>query len=61
MEFDDEDKSLDYNLLYFLSIIRGRNLLKQGYTVLPAELPKLYKRNNIPLHDNIAGSDYLTN
>ncbi|MBN1330765.1 MAG: hypothetical protein JXA54_14935 [Candidatus Heimdallarchaeota archaeon] len=59
LEFDDEDKTVDYNLLYFLSILRSKYLLKQGYNVFVAELPHLYKINNIDVNDNLAGSVLL--
>ncbi|HUT81743.1 MAG TPA: hypothetical protein VMZ29_11125 [Candidatus Bathyarchaeia archaeon] len=59
LEFDDEDQTVDYNLLYFLSILRSKYLLKQGYNVFVAELPHLYKINNIDVNDNLAGSVLL--
>jgi hypothetical protein len=59
MEFDDRDRLLDYNLLYFLSILRGKYLLKHGINTITAELPKLYKLNNIPIHDTYAKSIFL--
>ena len=59
MEFDDKDKILDFNLLYFLSILRGKYLLKQGYMVNTSELPKLYEINEIPIHDTYAQSIFL--
>ena len=59
LEFEDDDKTVDYNLLYFLSIIRSKYLLKQGYNVFVNELPHLYKLNNIEINDNLAGSFLL--
>jgi len=59
LEFDDDDQTVDYNLLYFLSILRNKYLLKQGYNVFVNELPNLYKINNIEINDNLAGSVLL--
>ncbi|MBD3189937.1 MAG: hypothetical protein GF308_04810 [Candidatus Heimdallarchaeota archaeon] len=47
MEFDDTVPSVDYNLLYFLSIIRCRYPLKARYGVWVDEFYKLCKHNNI--------------
>lgn len=47
MEFDDTIPSVDYNLLYFLSIIRCRYPLKARYGVWVDEFYKLCKHNDI--------------
>jgi len=59
MEFDDDDIPFDYNLLYFLSILRQKYLLKSRYGVVVSELPKLYEINEIPISDVVAQTDFI--
>jgi len=59
MEFDDRDIVLDYNLLFFLSVLKCKYLLKSRYAAYVNELPKLYKKNNIPLTDVTAQIVFL--
>jgi len=58
MEIEDE-VPFDYNLLYFLSILRSKYLLRSRYGVLISELPKLYELNNISNVDVIKQTDFL--
>ncbi len=46
-EFKDSKSSLDYNLLFFLSVLNGRFLTKGSYSVRINELEKLYEKNNL--------------
>ncbi len=59
MEFDDEDLPFDNNLLYFLSILRNKFLLKSRYGVVVSELQKLYEINEIPISDVVSQTDFL--
>jgi len=58
MEIED-DVPFDYNLLYFLSILRNKYLLRSRYGVAISELPKLYDLNNISNVDVIKQTDFL--
>jgi len=51
LEFDDTLVTLNPNILFFLSIITGKFLLKARYTVKVNELPKYYELNNIAISD----------
>lgn len=57
----EEDKpiKLDYNLLYFLSIIIGKYLLQARYAVRINEFGKFYRENDIQLTDVKAQTDLL--
>ncbi len=46
-EFEYYSESLDYNLLYFLSLLKGRYLVRANYTVWVNELSKLYEKNKL--------------
>jgi len=59
MEFDDRDITLDYNLLFFLSALKCKYLLKSRYAAYVNELPKLYEKNDIPLTNVSAQIDFL--
>ena len=59
VNIEEKEKYLDYNLLFYLSIIYGKPLLKDGRSIRILELPKLYKLNNISLTDTIAQADFL--
>jgi len=58
MEIED-DIPFDYNLLYFLSILRNRFLLRSRYGVIISELPKLYEKNNISNVDVVKQTDFI--
>jgi hypothetical protein len=58
MEIED-DIPFDYNLLYFLSILRSKYLLRSRYGVAISELPKLYELNDISSVDVIKQTDFL--
>lgn len=58
MEIEDEIP-FDYNLLYFLSILRNKYLLRSRYGVVISELPKLYELNDISNVDVIKQTDFL--
>ncbi|NHJ06086.1 MAG: hypothetical protein EAX90_14765 [Candidatus Heimdallarchaeota archaeon] len=55
----DKPIKLDYNLLYFLSIIIGKYLLQARYAVRINEFEKFYKENNISITDVKAQTDLL--
>jgi hypothetical protein len=59
MEFDDRDLRFDYNILYFLSILKDKYIIKQGYNVLPRQLAGLYEYNNISLSDTESQTYFL--
>lgn len=59
MEFDDDDIPFDYNLLYFLSILRNKYLLKSRYGVMVSELPKLFEVNEMSISDVVAQTDFI--
>ena len=59
MEFDDSQIPIDSNLLFFLSILKGKFLLKGKYMVWVNELPEFYKSNNISLTDLSSQNDFL--
>jgi len=59
MVFDDDPVTFDYNQLYFLSLIKGKFLLKARYSVWVNELTNFYQKNNIPLDDVIPQTDLL--
>jgi len=59
MEFDDGDIPFDYNLLYFLSILRNKYLLKSRYGVMVSELPKFFEANDISISDVVAQTDFI--
>ena len=58
MEIEDEIP-FDYNLLYFLSILRNKYLLRSRYGVVISELSKLYELNDISNVDVIKQTDFL--
>ena len=58
MEIED-DIPFDYNLLYFLSILHNKYLLRSRYGVATSELPKLYEINKISNVDVIKQTDFL--
>ena len=58
-EIEEKSNYLDYNLLYFLSKIRGKSLLKSGRLLQEQELEKLYKMNDIALTDIIAQTELI--
>jgi len=51
--------NLDYNLLYFLSIITGKYLLQARYLIRLNEFKKFYTEKNIPLTDVDMQTDLL--
>ncbi len=51
--------NLDYNLLYFLSVIDLKFLLRARYGVLLNEFKKFYMENNIPITDVNAQTNLL--
>jgi len=55
----DKPIKLDYNMLYFLSIIIGKYLLQARYAVRINEFEKFYKENNISHTDVKAQTDLL--
>ncbi|MHA1187647.1 MAG: hypothetical protein ACTSSK_12390 [Candidatus Heimdallarchaeota archaeon] len=59
MEFDDDDIPFDFNLLYFLSILRNKYLLKSRYGVMVSELPKFFEINNIAISDVVSQTDFI--
>ncbi|MHA1187604.1 MAG: hypothetical protein ACTSSK_12175 [Candidatus Heimdallarchaeota archaeon] len=59
MEFDDDDIPFDYNLLYFLSILKNKYLLKSRYGVIVSELPKFYELNDIAISDVVSQTDFI--
>ncbi|MFW9923067.1 MAG: hypothetical protein ACFFDW_07230 [Candidatus Thorarchaeota archaeon] len=50
---------IDDNLLFFLSIIRGKSLQKARYHMLVSELPLLYEKNKIKISDVDAQTYFL--
>lgn len=58
-EIEEKTKYLDYNLLYFLSKIRGKSLLKSGRLLQEQEMENLYKKNNIALTETIAQTELI--
>ena len=59
LEFDDDDIPFDYNLLYFLSILRNKYLLKSRYGVMVSELPKFFELNDITISDVVSQTDFI--
>ncbi|MHA1442616.1 MAG: hypothetical protein ACTSPK_12265, partial [Candidatus Heimdallarchaeota archaeon] len=59
MEFDDDDIPFDYNLLYFLSILKNKYLLKSRYGVIVSKLPKFYELNDIAISDVVSQTDFI--
>ncbi|MHA1505255.1 MAG: hypothetical protein ACTSPT_08705, partial [Candidatus Heimdallarchaeota archaeon] len=59
MEFDDDDIPFDYNLLYFLSILKNKYLLKSRYGVIVSELPRFYELNDIAISDVVSQTDFI--
>ncbi|NHJ04408.1 MAG: hypothetical protein EAX90_06265 [Candidatus Heimdallarchaeota archaeon] len=59
MEFDDSQIPIDYNLLYFLSFVRGKYLLRGRYSGWVNELPPLFEKNDISISDVVAQNDFL--
>jgi len=58
MEIGD-DVPFDYNLLFFLSILRNKYLLRSRYGVAIAELQKLFELNDISNVDVIKQTDFI--
>ena len=54
--FEFDPYPLDYNLLYFLSLIKGRYLVKGNFAVWVSKLNKLYEKNN---HQNSTQSSQV--
>ncbi|MHA1435680.1 MAG: hypothetical protein ACTSO7_17710, partial [Candidatus Heimdallarchaeota archaeon] len=57
--FNDDDIPFDYNLLYFLSILSSKFLLKSRYGVNVSQLPKLYEKNDIPKANVDSQTDFI--
>ena len=59
LEIIDKTKQFDYNLLFFLSIITNKPLLKSGLSIRNQTALKLFELNNIALTNTIAQADFL--
>ncbi|MEA2070142.1 MAG: hypothetical protein U9O98_02530 [Asgard group archaeon] len=60
LEFDISMLDLDYKLLYFLSLLKGKFLLQARYIVEVSELPKFYEYNALDMTDLDAQTDLLS-
>ena len=59
MEYEDKETSLDYNILYFISLLKGKYLLKSRYMIWMNEAMKLYEKNDISSTDEYSQIDLL--
>ncbi|NHK31843.1 MAG: response regulator transcription factor [Asgard group archaeon] len=55
----EDDVPIDYNLLFFLSILKCRYLLRSRYGLPTNKLPELFERNNISNVDVSKQTDFL--